>query len=144
MSKHHSALRRLTSAGLGAVLLLTACSDDSPDTANTSTAAPTSATSTSAPSPTGSATPAETASPAESPSATEQPAANPELLTVAATASVTNWDPVASFSTEALYMANLYEPLLWKNNVGAAEEYTRHWPSRGKRRGRQELDVQAA
>ena len=34
------------------------------------------------------------------------------LLRVAATAAVTTWDPIKSFSTEALYMANIYEPLL--------------------------------
>ena len=39
----------------------------------------------------------------------------PRILKVALTASVTTWDPSASFSTEALYMANLYEPLLWVN-----------------------------
>lgn len=36
----------------------------------------------------------------------------PKILRVAATATVTTWDPSASFSTEALYMANLYEGLL--------------------------------
>ena len=34
----------------------------------------------------------------------------PQVLTFATTASVTTWDPTQSFSTEALYMANLYEP----------------------------------
>lgn len=46
------------------------------------------------------------------------------VLTVASSASVTTWDPVKSFSTEAMYMGNLYEPLLWKNPAGSAEEYT--------------------
>ncbi len=50
--------------------------------------------------------------------------AGPRILKVAATASVTNWDPSASFSTEALYLANLYEPLLWVNPPGAKEPYT--------------------
>ncbi len=50
--------------------------------------------------------------------------ARAELLTVAATANITTWDPVKSFSTEALYMANVYEPLLWKNGPDAADEYT--------------------
>lgn len=48
----------------------------------------------------------------------------PVVLKVAATANVTTWDPVASFSTEALYMANIYEPLLWINPPGSAEPYT--------------------
>ncbi len=48
----------------------------------------------------------------------------PAVLKVAATANVTTWDPVASFSTEALYMANIYEPLLWINPPGSAEAYT--------------------
>ncbi len=46
------------------------------------------------------------------------------VLAVASSASVTTWDPVKSFSTEAMYMGNLYEPLLWKNPAGSAEEYT--------------------
>ncbi len=45
------------------------------------------------------------------------------VLRVAATASVTTWDPVLSFSTEALYMANIYEPLLWINPAGSKEEF---------------------
>ncbi len=55
------------------------------------------------------------------------PAATPSgplVLKVAATAGVTTWDPVKSFSTEALYMANLYEPLLWINPPSAAERFT--------------------
>ncbi len=46
------------------------------------------------------------------------------VLRVASTASVTTWDPNLSFSTEALYMANIYEPLLWINAPGAAEPFT--------------------
>jgi peptide/nickel transport system substrate-binding protein len=45
-------------------------------------------------------------------------------LRVASTASVTTWDPSRSFSTEAIYLANLYEPLLWANSPGAAEPFT--------------------
>jgi peptide/nickel transport system substrate-binding protein len=51
-------------------------------------------------------------------------AAGPLVLKVAATAGVTTWDPVKSFSTEALYMANLYEPLLWINPPSSAERFT--------------------
>lgn len=46
-----------------------------------------------------------------------------DLLTVAASAAVTTWDPVSSFSTEALYMGNIYETLLWKNPEGSAKEF---------------------
>ena len=46
------------------------------------------------------------------------------VLKVATTANITTWDPVASFSTEAFYMANIYEPLLWINPPGSAEAYT--------------------
>jgi peptide/nickel transport system substrate-binding protein len=46
------------------------------------------------------------------------------VLTVAASAAVTTWDPVRSFSTEALYLGNIYEPLLWKNGEGAASPFT--------------------
>jgi peptide/nickel transport system substrate-binding protein len=49
---------------------------------------------------------------------TQAAQAQPKILRVAATASVTTWDPSASFSTEALYMANLYEPLMWINPDG--------------------------
>jgi peptide/nickel transport system substrate-binding protein len=66
-------------------------------------------------------TEAPTAVPTEVPTAvpTEPPAAaEPKVLRVAGTASVTTWDPSASFSTEALYMANLYEPLIWINPDG--------------------------
>ena len=47
-----------------------------------------------------------------------------KVLTVAASAAVTTWDPVRSFSTEALYLGNVYEPLLWKNPAGSDEEFT--------------------
>lgn len=45
-------------------------------------------------------------------------------LRVASTAAITTWDPSLSFSTEALYLANLYEPLLWANAPGADELFT--------------------
>jgi peptide/nickel transport system substrate-binding protein len=51
-------------------------------------------------------------------------AQTPNVLKVAATANVTTWDPVASFSTEALYMANMYEGLLRLNPPGSKEPYT--------------------
>ena len=51
-------------------------------------------------------------------------ASSDSVLTVAASAAVTTWDPVRSFSTEALYLGNVYEPLLWKNAEGADEEFT--------------------
>jgi peptide/nickel transport system substrate-binding protein len=46
------------------------------------------------------------------------------VLRVASTASVTTWDPSRSFSTEAIYLANIYEPLLWANPPGAETEFT--------------------
>jgi peptide/nickel transport system substrate-binding protein len=45
------------------------------------------------------------------------------VLNVATTAAITTWDPVASFSTEVFYLANVYEPLLWANPPGAAEAF---------------------
>ncbi len=45
-------------------------------------------------------------------------------LRVASTAAITTWDPSLSFSTEALYLANLYEPLLWANPPGSEEPFT--------------------
>ena len=46
------------------------------------------------------------------------------LFKVATSAAVTTWDPVQSFSTEAFYMTNIYEPLLWKNPDGESPEYS--------------------
>ena len=48
--------------------------------------------------------------------------AQPQVLRVASTAGVTTWNPATSFSTEALYMANIYETLVTVNAPGAAEE----------------------
>ena len=50
--------------------------------------------------------------------------APPQVLTSADTATVTTWDPIASFSTEASYMGNMYEQLLRANPPGSAEMYT--------------------
>ena len=68
--------------------------------------------------------------PVAPPTGGEQPAASaaadesgPNVLTVAATANLTTWDPIKSFSTEALYLANFYEPLLRVNPPGAAERF---------------------
>jgi len=47
-----------------------------------------------------------------------------DVLKVAHTANITTWDPVASFSTEAQYMANMYEPLVYATPAGAAEDFT--------------------
>lgn len=46
------------------------------------------------------------------------------VLKVATTANVTTWDPVKSFSTEVFYLANVYEPLLWKNPPGTDKPFT--------------------
>jgi len=68
--------------------------------------------------------------PAEQPAATEMPAeetaapAAPSVLKIANTANITTWDPVASFSTEAAYMANIYEQLLRINPPGSDEPFT--------------------
>ena len=71
------------------------------------------------------AAPQEPAAPAatEAPAPTEAPPA-PSVLKIANTANITTWDPIKSFSTEAAYMANLYEQLLRINPPGAAEKFT--------------------
>lgn len=51
-------------------------------------------------------------------------AEGPQILSVASSASVTTWDPVRSFSTEAFYLGNVYETLLTRNPEGSAEEFT--------------------
>lgn len=48
----------------------------------------------------------------------------PHVLKVANTANITTWDPIASFSTEAAYMANMYEQLLRVNPPGSEERFT--------------------
>jgi len=45
------------------------------------------------------------------------------VLNVAHAATVTTWDPVASFSTEAQYLANMYEPLVYATPAGAADDF---------------------
>ncbi len=63
------------------------------------------------------------APPAEQPTQAPAPAV-PQVLKIANTANITTWDPVASFSTEAAYMANVYEQLLRINPPGSAEQFT--------------------
>ena len=117
-----SQLPALRSAALlmCAVLLTVSCG------ASTTTPSPAPATATPAPA---TATPAPaTATPAPA-TATPAPTASPTpegplVLKVATTANITTWDPVKSFSTEAFYMANIYEPLLWINPPGSAETFT--------------------
>ena len=46
------------------------------------------------------------------------------VFKVSTSAAVTTWDPIQSFSTEAFYMTNIYEPLLWKNPDGVLPEYS--------------------
>ncbi len=73
----------------------------------------------------------ETSAPAEpeaaatdAPASTEAPAAGPVVLKYASSANITTWDPIASFSTEAAYMANMYEQLVRVNPPGSAEKYS--------------------
>ena len=67
---------------------------------------------------------AEPATEAPAPAPTEAPPPAPKVLKIANTANITTWDPIASFSTEAAYMANVYEQLLRINPPGSAEAYT--------------------
>jgi peptide/nickel transport system substrate-binding protein len=53
-----------------------------------------------------------------------EPTAAPKVLRVANTANFTTWDPIKSFSTEAAYMANMYEQLLRINPPDSAERFT--------------------
>ncbi len=56
--------------------------------------------------------------------ATEAPAAGPLVLKIAYSSTIDTWDPIASFSTEAAYLPNVYETLLKINKPGSAETYT--------------------
>ena len=63
----------------------------------------------------------------QAPAATEAPTAAPAaplVLKYASSAGITTWDPIASFSTEAAYMANMYEQLVRVNPPGSAEQYS--------------------
>jgi peptide/nickel transport system substrate-binding protein len=60
----------------------------------------------------------------QAPVATEAPVAAPMVLKYASSANITTWDPIASFSTEAAYMANMYEQLVRVNPPGSAETYS--------------------
>ncbi|GAB5491679.1 MAG: ABC transporter substrate-binding protein [Phototrophicaceae bacterium] len=51
-------------------------------------------------------------------------AQEPTVLRVATTRAVTTWNPATSFSTEANYMANIYETLVVVNAPGAEEEFS--------------------
>ncbi len=53
-----------------------------------------------------------------------EPTAAPKVLRIANTANFTTWDPIKSFSTEAAYMANMYEQLLRINPPGSEQKYT--------------------
>jgi peptide/nickel transport system substrate-binding protein len=59
----------------------------------------------------------------QAPPPTEAPPV-PKVLKIANTANITTWDPIESFSTEAAYMANVYEQLLRINPPGSAEQFT--------------------
>jgi peptide/nickel transport system substrate-binding protein len=78
-----------------------------------------SSTATQSPSTAPSVGPSQSSAPTPSPTP-----AGPLVLKVAATANITTWDPVASFSTEALYLANIYEPLLRINPPNSATKFT--------------------
>ena len=95
---------RLLVAFATGALLVAACGSSTPSTAP-------------------SVAPSVGASQSAAPTPTPTPA-GPLVLKVAATANVTTWDPIASFSTEALYMANLYEPLLRINPPNSKDKFT--------------------
>jgi peptide/nickel transport system substrate-binding protein len=56
--------------------------------------------------------------------ATQAPPPAPVVLKYASLANITTWDPIASFSTEAAYMANMYEQLIRVNPPGSATQYS--------------------
>jgi len=46
-----------------------------------------------------------------------------DILVFASTDSVTTWDPSASYSTESVYMPNIYEPLIWVSPPGSETSF---------------------
>ncbi len=65
-----------------------------------------------------------TKSPSPTPTAIAANPSQPLTLKVASASEVTTWDPVESFSTEAAYLANIYEQLLRINPPGAKARFT--------------------
>jgi peptide/nickel transport system substrate-binding protein len=57
-------------------------------------------------------------------SASGSPAADASILRVASLYGVTTWDPSSSYSTEVMYLANCYEPLVYANPAGASEPFS--------------------
>ena len=56
--------------------------------------------------------------------ASGSPAASSSILRVASLYGVTTWDPSSSYSTEVMYMANCYEPLVYANPAGSADPFS--------------------
>jgi ABC-type transport system substrate-binding protein len=118
LRRHKKAPVRLLTLLVALIMLAAACSSDSSDSGGSeggdspSTEAPDDSTATTA-----------SDEATEETDAPEEPS-GPNVLSVATTANVTTWDPVQSFSTEAMYMANIYEGLLRVNPPDAAEPYT--------------------
>lgn len=102
---------------LAVMLVVTACG---PASTPTATQPPTSPPAATVAQPT--SAPPTAVPPTAAPS--PEPTKAPSVLRIALTASFTTWDPVKSFSTEAAYMANMYEQLLRINPPGSAEKYT--------------------
>ena len=67
---------------------------------------------------------ATTVVPTEAPTVAPTAPPAPLVLKYASSAGVTTWDPIASFSTEAAYMANMYEQLVRVNPPGSAQQYS--------------------
>ena len=51
-------------------------------------------------------------------------ASGSDILRVASLYGITTWDPSASYSTEVMYMANCYEPLVYANPAGSADPFS--------------------
>ena len=47
-----------------------------------------------------------------------------DIARLAYSSTVTTWDPSPSYSTEVVYMANLYEPLIYANPPGSVEPFS--------------------
>lgn len=112
--KHH---RFIIFMLIGVMLLVTACGGQT--TTPASTVAPTSPSATVAQPTQG---PPTAVPPTEAPS--PEPTAALKVMRIANTANFTTWDPIKSFSTEAAYMANMYEQLLRINPPGSAQKFT--------------------
>jgi peptide/nickel transport system substrate-binding protein len=103
------------------LISLFSCSDESFKTPTDEPAAPVPTNEPTAPAPTLQAEPQDKADEPATPAQTEF---DDGTYVIAMYSDFTDWDPATAFSLEIWYLYNVYEPLLWYNPPGSAEQFT--------------------